>query len=106
MCTACAILHSLGECWHNGCAELSLGNAHTHLLESCILSAAAQAIDGLLPGQLVSSHSRITDALAAMSHADPSTPTFDLAVLEVVQALEGHSKVGSELLKHASSVGP
>lgn len=65
-------------------------NAHT---EACVISAAPQAVVGLLPGQLVSSHSRITDALAAMSHADPSTPSFDLAVLEVIEALEGHSKV-------------
>jgi hypothetical protein len=64
-------------------------NAHT---EACVIAAAPQAV-GLLPGQLVSSHSRITDALAAMSHADPSTPSFDLAVLEVIEALEGHSKV-------------
>jgi hypothetical protein len=57
------------------------------------LPAALQAVGGVVPALLTDGHAAITDALAQLSHADPASPGFDLAVLEVVEALEHHAKV-------------
>lgn len=69
---------------------------HCHIItETCwvVLHTVMQAVGGLLPTLLVDSHARITDALSKLSSADPGTPAFDLAVLEVVDVLDQHSKV-------------
>lgn len=46
-----------------------------------------------MPALLTDGHAAITDSLAQLSHADPASPAFDLAVLEVVEVLEHHAKV-------------
>jgi hypothetical protein len=55
--------------------------------------AVLQAVQGVVPSLLIDSHARITDALSQLSRADLSSPALDLAVLEVVEVLEQHTKV-------------
>lgn len=52
-----------------------------------------KAVGGVLPALLVDSHSSISGALQALSGADSSSASFDVAVLEVVDALEQHGRV-------------
>lgn len=71
-----------------------------HPLVVVVVPAALQAVQGVVPSLLVDSHARITDALSQLSHADPSSPALDLAVLEVVEVLQQHTKV-----RHTAAVG-
>jgi len=67
-----------------------------------------QAVDGVLPGLLVDSHSRISGALQALSGCDSSSASFDVAVLEVVDTLEQHGRVrgaGCTCVLSGGSVG-
>lgn len=58
-----------------------------------------------MPGLLADSHTRISEALVGLSRADPATPGCDVAVLEVVEALEAHSQVGDVTVHGLCSQG-
>lgn len=64
--------------------------AHTHTH-----NPHTQAVGGVIPTLVTNSHSALYEALTQLSKADPSSPAFDLSVLEVIELLEHHHKVTS-----------
>jgi hypothetical protein len=68
------------------------------------LPTPPQAVGGLVPALLSDSHTRISEVLSGLSGCDPTSPGFDVAVMEVVEALDAHNKVGAHSVWRPVSV--
>lgn len=83
----CTVLHSVGPPCTLRCPLPSIAASPSVCTPQCVGGG------GVLPALLVGSHRSLSEALSALSKADPTTPAFDLTVLEVADVLADHSKV-------------